>query len=237
MRWLGWSFTESLENVWSVVSSRTPIALARFGDGELALMSNKPVYGQAKAVDGWSHKGGPSELGLKLIEAARNEYLIQGIPCSCCNRQARDELSVRCLGNQTFANVFINGNHESFIKRLRLLDRPVYLIASQRATHIDRLPCNINGVYQVPDDCVNVFEERYSAYRETMSLIASVWRESLILVAAGPMGTVFVHWMQQSNPNVQAIDVGSALDQFIFGHDTRPYHKPGNPYRKRVCVQ
>ena len=115
-------FQGSLEEIWRRVVEGEPVALARFGDGELALMNQQPVGGQA---------GGVSALGEALTQTARNPDLIQGIPCSCCNDAAKAGLLEHCQGELTFANVFINGNWPRFCEsgdsgpRYRQRPRPV----------------------------------------------------------------------------------------------------------------
>jgi hypothetical protein len=234
-RWLSDDFGESLGLVWERIRLGDPIAFSRFGDGELALMQDAPVAGQAKAVDGWDWRGGPSDLGRALLEAAGERSLVHGISCSCCNQNAAASLGGLCKGVQTFANLFINSNWPDFCRLCGELDRPVFLIAKGSAKLRSGLPCSVSGMYGAPSNCVLAFAQHAERYYAEMALIARQWANVPIFVAAGPLGTVLVHYLWQHNPKIQAIDIGSALDPWLFGRNTRPYQDPSSVYAKRIC--
>lgn len=221
-------FRGSLEEIWRRVVEGEPVALARFGDGELALMNQQPVGGQA---------GGVSALGEALTQTARNPDLIQGIPCSCCNDAAKAGLLEVCQGELTFANVFINGNWTRFCELVRDYPKPVFLIASNRAKQLKRLPVSVSGFYGIPGGCVAYFDQAREELKIEMGLIAKHWPGVLMLVAAGPLGTVLVDYLHQANPAIQALDIGSALDPWLFDYQTKPYQNPASAIAKKVCVR
>jgi hypothetical protein len=232
---LNLDFESSLNYILGKVESGEPVAVSRFGDGECLLMTEGRVHGQALKVDGWAHPGGQSLLGKALNEVAENDQLIQGISCRCHQPKFHDVLVEKCKGVTTFACVFINGNYTEFCRSLHKIQKPIFLIASKKTIFPISWPASISGLYLVPGDCVNVFESDFERLRRDMKLIASTWKDSLILLSAGPLATVFVHWLWQFNPAIQALDVGSALDPYLFRKETRRYHNATHRDRSAKC--
>ena len=234
-RWLNEGFSESLKAVWAKLVSGEPIALARLADGEIAIMDSRTANSRTKGIDGWSWQGGPSRLGDALASVAAQPELVHGIPCHCCDSSGADKMSVACKGQLTFANIFVNGNWPLFRQLCPELGRPVFLIAKHTAKLQSELPCQVSGLWGAPADCVYAFEQNADRYFAEMGLIARQWSGTPIFVAAGPLGTVLVHYLWQHNPQIQAIDIGSALDPWLFGRTTRPYQDPSKAISSKVC--
>lgn len=236
MKWLGLNFADSLEHVWSLVEKRQPVAVSRFGDGECLLMTSRAVHGQATRVDNWGHDGGDSALGKALLEVAENENIIHGISCKCHQPTFHSELQAVCKGTLTFATMFHNGNHSAFQNKLQSLNRPVFIVGRNDMLPLEQMPFFVNGVYKVTGNCVQEFEAKRGVFYEDMKLISSAWKDTLILLSAGPLATVFVHWLSRFNPDIQALDVGSAIDPYLFGKETRRYHNQTHRDRYKACV-
>jgi hypothetical protein len=234
-RWLNDDFGESLRLVWAKIRSGEPIALARLADGEIAIMDSRKAYSRTKGIDGWSWNGGSSKLGDALADVASQPELTHGIPCRCCDSSGADKMAAECRGVQTFANIFVNGNWPEFCRLCDELDRPVFLIARKDAKLRSGFPCSVSGLYGAPSNCVFAFEQHAERYYAEMALIARQWANVPIFVAAGPLGTVLVHYLWQHNPKIQAIDIGSALDPWLFGRNTRPYQDPSKAVSRKVC--
>ena len=232
MRRLDEGFGEALEEVWRRVIAGEPIALSRFGEGEAKLMQGK----QIKLVDDWSFSGGVSLLAEDLKEAASCKDLIQGIGCGCCDPEGKQYLSEVCQGELTYANLFVNGNYNRFIDMLSQFGKPVFLIANRKAADFASYPLFVSGFYGVPGDCVRYYASAKEKLLEDAELIASNWKDCLILIAAGPIGTVLPYFFRKFQPTIQVLDIGSTLDPWIFGKETRPYQSRGSKANAKVCV-
>jgi hypothetical protein len=234
-------FLRSLNDYLRRITSRVPFAAYRFGDGELMLSDGVAVgeATQAHRVDRWNAPEGLSRLGhdLRVVLDTQEQCFHFGIPCLCCNAAGSLALKARIRKSPVFAaNLFINANYPHFVKFLRELgDHPVSVIINQRADEW-MLPFRVQKRLSVPDDCVRNYEKDKYAILSAARDFAMRCRFELILVSAGPLSEVLIFAMWNANPNNTYIDVGSAIDEFIYGERTRPYMIPGSPYAVRQCV-
>lgn len=59
--------------------------------------------------------------------------------------------------------------------------------------------------------------------------------ETLFIISLGPVAKIFAHQMWLANPKNMYIDVGSAVDGYVKGRNSRPYADPNSPYSKKIC--
>lgn len=200
----------------AILAATSPFALARWGDGEIAIMDGHAH----RSADAWQTRG-PVWLRDDLYSALRysaDGYCV-GVPPVCCiggGMRLRPAVRVP-REQQCCSTIFLHGN----LKRIgELVDRfsDALIVGSWFGDESFRVPPD--GV-TVPWD-LDGFVTRLLAV------------ERPILLAAGPCANVMVwkYWSQQAPEARQTIiDVGSALDVH-FGRRTRHYH---DTMHKHVC--
>jgi len=236
-------FRQALDDVLNIVNRRDPITVARYGDGELALMQGREVgpRSQAYTIDRWSAPPTLTGLGSQLHSTLQHEW-VYGIPCSCCNLAAKNDylhvLNTNPLASLTYANLFINSNWPEFSRWLVSgIKESVFMVCNVNA-QLDRLPFPVEWDVRVEDNCVHYFNVASNEIRREVEGMAmsDTCKSRLVLVAAGPMSNVIIDWMYRAWPHHRYLDVGSAIDFLIYDRVTRGYQVPENRYAQRVCV-
>lgn len=192
-------------------------ALARYADGEDAIMDGRPHVAKSDhwRFDGEGAFGLAAELHASLtcdlpgwhvgITAEEHHPQIHG--------SLLDEAKVP-MDRVTFAELFIFANYRRWRK---LSIKHCFIVApSEKATIV----VHPNAVNRHPVEL----------YDLAFKLIA--WAKRPILLAAGPAACVIAHiyWQRCPPEDRQVIlDVGSALDPFLKGRKTRQYHHPNKP--------
>lgn len=194
-----------------------PFAFVRFGDGERAIATGKPV---SVAPDGWSYDGHvtsfANDLNAALQYTAPDYYI--GISDSCCDRQSHEwyleQLKVP-LEQVTFANIFVNWNYRRFLQ-----------LDLDNAAIVASVDCD----FRIPEDIIASNFDLDHLVTELLPV------DRPIIVAAGPASAIIIHKYWQRAINKQTIlDVGSAIDERTKGRKTRTYHHPGSRTSELVC--
>jgi hypothetical protein len=223
------------------IVARQPMVMYRFGDGELMLTEGKPVGSQTQAgqIDRWQAPAHLTRLGqvLRHVLSCEEPQLHFGIPCTCCNPAGHQWLTTKLRRSQLFpANLFVNANYPRFQALMAALaDRPVAVVVNERAATC-RLPFRSLREQRVPDQCVTRFQSHAEEVQAQSRATVSDLRGVIVLVAAGPMSEALIHVMWNSNPHNTYLDVGSAIDEYLYGQKTRPYQIAGTAYAQRHCV-
>jgi hypothetical protein len=191
----------------AVLAATEPFALVRFGDGESAL------------VDGRSHQAASGEWRVHGAHWLRKDLLESlwrcadrfciGLPPPCClyehiglHRRARAPESQR-----TFATLFLHGN----------LGRTAELVEKFEPIIVGR-----TGQIPVPADGMD-------RGCDLDAIVAAMLdAERPMFVSAGPLANVLIdrYWLRQAPEKRQIVlDVGSSLDRFLTGTNTRYYHQ------------
>jgi hypothetical protein len=193
-----------------------PYAFARFGDGERRLCMGQPIT----VSDGWNYDGSDTALAVKMREIVSADvpgfYL--GISCACCDPEGHDWYMAHIKAppwRVTFANLFVNANY----RRFRKLDLSNTVLVS-----------STGGDFTVPRNAVNPPFDHRPLVEELCAV------DKTILVAAGPVGKAIVYDYWTQAPEKQIIlDVGSTLDEKIYGTRTRKYQKRWGKNARKVC--
>lgn len=219
-------FTRNFRSDYDAIQSRLqdgqPFALTRFGDGEWALLNQKPY----KAASGWTSKG-QSWISGPLMEslcAELDDYCVGYSPPCChpkCVNFYAENVRVPKL-RRTFATVFFHGNFgraKAFFSRL-----PSVLIGCADGCDI-KVP---RLATEAPCDVDEIIQQMLEV------------RDRPILLAAGPLACVLVHryWRwTRSTPErrVSCIDIGGLLDERLHGKKTRYYHDPSSGLHRHFC--
>lgn len=204
-----------------------PYAFARYGDGEAAIISERPYRTKA---DGWTYPGGYSDISKYLatsLMCSLPGYYI-GLPSPTFEPKHLEELLrfVRlpheCL---TWSKIFIDTNHKRFKALLsRFIDHCMVVSSAPGADVL--VPSNGVNPFcgdAVIDHCVD--EVRGATCP--------------ILVAAGPLSNLIIYryWSEQAPECRQTIiDVGSAIDEHIKGRGGRVRKYSKLEHRRRDWV-
>lgn len=228
----------------TLIENKTPMALVRYGDGEHLLMEGKGVSNitQAYKVDGWGAEPRLYKMSYDLLDSLQhtepNYYY--AIPCQCCNEYGKKFYLDRIkqgMDNITYANVFINGNYPLWKNFLYSMGQHIVLIANEAGIGKDLYPpLAVDNYIPVKRDCVNFWEKNRDKFKDFLTKSVQGMSGVLFFISAGPMAKVIIDHLWKVNPTNRYIDVGSAIDEFIYGAPTRPYMIRNNPYYYRVCT-
>lgn len=223
------SFADDLQTIMAEAEHGEPFAFVRFCDGEHAIMENQDI----PTADGW--KVGNEWMRKAMKEACFSVLprYYKGIACPCCwpegSQWYRNGLNldgqISWPGFVTYSNLFVNGNYAASLPWLLGLAHNWCVVSSAWGSDI-RVPAQWSSIKNL-----DVYVKR----------VAGMIRERAqpTLIAAGPLGKVLIHdyWRGTMEPSRKTIlDIGSALDPELFGGQTRGYHDPNHPNRKKICV-
>lgn len=197
-------------------------ALARFGDGEWALLKERPY----KAASGWTTKGKVWLEGALLASLRANlpGYCV-GFSPPCCHPKCvgfyADNVQVPKL-RRTYSTVLFHGNFmraKAFFSRLDAV----------------KVGCTRDCQIRVPSDAVNREPDVDDIVQQMLQV-----RDKPILIAAGPLACILVHrywnWTKKDpSQRVACIDIGALLDEKAHGKRTRHYQDPKSGLHRHYC--
>lgn len=222
------------------IKERHYMALYRFGDGELMLTDGKAIKEntQANLIDNWRSPSELTLLGKDLINTLHTQgpNIHFGIPCTCCNPSGNLRMKKLITKSPTFpANIFINANYthfKNFLPTLRELPIATWI---NHKGNTSQLPFKTIREKKIGDDCVNLYKNnRIDLLNEARNFCHDL-QNTIFFIAAGPLTEVLIHTMWNQNPNNTYVDVGSALDEYIYKKNTRPYQIHNSHYSTLSC--
>ena len=220
---------------WKKIERGENFALARYADGERALMTGTAV----KAVDGWEAGNEVSSLGKALSESLgfANKNFVYGISCPDCDSEAYYWFMERLKGcNVTFSNIWANANFAEFWKDFQNLKRDAVLVTNYRGKGKTYGKLNVKAHYfTTNDDSIKFFEEDCENLINQMISEVGNLKNHFFAISAGPMSGLIIQALFKNNPNNCYIDFGSSLDICTKGEITRPYMNPESPYAQQKC--
>lgn len=227
--------TQDFEFFCNKINNRENFTLMRSADGEFALMTGLAVLAQ----EGWTSPTYVTKLGHAIYDSLQltDPRIWYGISCPCCDREAyywyRSHIPSE---NLTFANIFVNKNYPSFKKFFPTIKRKTILIANYRARGKQIGNLDIIKHYEIPDGCVEFWENGAAELIEQIKQDYGSEKDLLYAVSAGPLSEPIIAALFQNNPDNCYIDFGSSLDGFYREVVTRPYMIRGTVYAERDCV-
>lgn len=241
-------FRGDLEVFFKMLESGRNFALTRYGDGELALIEGRPIGRdtQAYTVDGWEFEGGvdnPFSRRLRQTLSHTEEDFFYLIPCQCCNngaKQAYLEL-LRCPPqNISFANLFINANYRHFIPRLISYlgesRRPCVVLANAKTKRERLRDCvDVAEYYLLEGDVVEGYNESPEVLEADVRDLAQRHQDTVFIFALGPLSEILIDTAYRTNPRNVYLDLGSSVDELLYGETTRPYQFDSE-FSRRECV-
>lgn len=235
-------FDKDFNYFWErIFVNKIPTAFARYADGEAALIRGRPIGPDSMVarVDGWSAPDNQlTQLGLDLRKAVRRDdpNYFYAISCDCCDKPTREFLlkTVKTK-NLTFANLWINGHYKTFKNILSSINETVYIIGNEKGLS-GKFPFSTD-YFPIGTDCINFWKNNKEEFLDRLGYKFSIKNVNnpLVLIAAGPMSELIIDFLWRINPTGRYIDVGSALDEFIFGYKTREYMNEESPFNNRKC--
>jgi hypothetical protein len=237
-------YAEELWKFFDMLMNNENFALSRFGDGELTVIEGEKDFDMLKvgkdtefAYHQGSEKGEISRTLLKESYESTLPNYFKGIPCACCVMKEKateiyDEIEDKDF--LTWANIFVNGNYPDFNTYFPAiaLERDCYLI-SHKTSQPDKLPFMLENHWPVDSNAwienLEMIEE-IKDYIEVMEV-----KNSLFLVSAGPFANILCHELWKFNQDNTYIDIGSALDVYLFQKPTRFYHYNNSENNLKKC--
>jgi hypothetical protein len=231
-------FISDFEKFTDKIKSSDSFAYARYADGEVALMQGRGVgaSSQAYAVDKWSAPNQLTLVGKELMESLAHEEDNYYYAISTPGDSVADYNFLRSnirTNNITYANLWINANYQRMKSFYQSLEKPVYVICNQAAKP-ENFPFKVVELFPFPDDCIWYWTNFGEEYSKQLLDYTSQLHNQTIFVSAGPVSEILIHRMYVANPNNQYIDVGSSIDEFVHGRQTRPYMNPSSVYSQQV---
>ena len=234
-------YAEFYELASKILDSRFGLAVARYGDGELAIIKGWPIGKdtQAYRIDNFFVPAGPSKLGSELALSLRGfkgkdyYYCFWGCPgFDILFREVEQYPEKICS-----ATIFCDRN---WAKTRELLEE----ILEEESGNIV-LFCNENArpdseltfaklVVRFPGMCVQWFEQHgEEAVAEAVKLARSTEKNTLFLFSIGPMSEVFIHRMYSANPLNRYVDFGSSMNLLLTGKANRAYMNKESPLARK----
>lgn len=226
--------------LWRRIERREPTAIARYADGEEALMRGGGISQSATVFveDGWWAPGGMTRLGSDLLATLGHTEptYFYGIPGrnDFASIAFHLEHLVAPSEQLTFATLFCNLNYRPFRECLDALDEPVVVMASKRGAGRTFGRLRVLEFVPMEHDCVPHWEASHAEERARAADVAQRYERTLFLVAAGPMANLLIDTMFAANPTNRYLDVGSALDEIVQGRKSRPYMHANSDFAMHI---
>jgi len=193
-----------------------PFALARFGDGEKAILHNIPCNRKGFKFDPEKDQKFRMNL-IKALKLKMKDYFV-GI-------SRKPELFSwyqNMVQSQSLdAALFINENYLDFINKIVPLfqTRDIILVCNKKAK-FENLPFKCEKIHYISDNAWknDIWDNLF---------FDLVWAldTKIVLVAGGPYSCTLIAELWKDLPYHLFIDIGSALDPYLYGKKTRKYHE------------
>jgi hypothetical protein len=235
------NYHEAFDYFTSLINSNNNFAYTRYADGEVALMQGHAIdhNSQAYNVDRWKAPNYVTRVGSQLLETLnhKEDNYYYAISSHTDFQSDNEFLSLRILNksNITFANLWINANYQKMKQFYNTLQKSVYVICNHAATR-SRFPFDVVELFPFPDDCISYWEQYGDDYISQLMDYVSQIQDKTFFISCGPISEIIIHKLYTANPNNQYIDVGSSMDEFVHGYETRPYMDTNSPYSKEISI-
>lgn len=223
----------------NLILSDTNFAYARYADGEVALMKGNPIGpgSQAFNVDKWQSPDELTLVGRELLESlthTENNYYYAISSATDWTEDNKFLLNhIKNQDNITFANLWINANYQKMKAFYQNLQKEVYVICNHKADK-KSFPFPVAELFPFPDNCIAYWELHGVDYMDQLGEYASQVYNKTFFISCGPVSEILIHKLYAINPKNQYIDVGSSMDEFVHGYQTRPYMDPTSQYSKMI---
>lgn len=233
-------FKEDFNYFWDKIEKGENFTFSRYADGEVMLMNGKLVdeTTQAFRIDKWKSPEKITKVSINLFETLNHteENYYYAISSKSDNLNDYDFLKKNIKQNNekiTFVNLWINANYNDMKLKLQTLKRDVILICNHKAKK-QNFPFNVKDLTPFPDDCINFWENNGDNYINFLVEKYKDFKNELFFISCGPISEIIIHHLYLNNQNNTYIDVGSSIDEFVHGFNTRPYMDERSIYNKMI---
>jgi hypothetical protein len=228
------TFQEDFFMLFNLLEKKIKFSFSKYADGEYAILVNQLITN----CDNWTFN--PETDGKyrdELLDSFRfNElgYYV-GISCPCCVPKEhvqwmRDNVGVDD-NHLTWANIFVNGNYNNFLKYFipEFAKHDVILIAAESGkANVKNLPFKVEEYIPIGK----------TAWKENFNLVEELpkkeYNDKLFLLCAGPLGNMLAAKMWKYNKNNIYMDIGSTLNPWLVGAN-RGY-LCGSETLNKICI-
>ena len=212
-------YRKDLMHIIEKLKKKEKFAFSKYADGELHILSNRPINNG----EFWFLPEKDNSGRQNLIDSLRykDQNYFVGIACPCCiggktvHRWYKKQ-SGQNFKNLTWANIFVNGNHQYYIENMvPLYSNYDVILISNSDSNLERLPFKVSKHFQIGKnawiDDIQVIE-KIKQYISKENI-----KDSLFLFCAGPFGNILTHQLFEYNKENTYIDIGSTLNHFLLG--------------------
>lgn len=237
------NFKDDFFEILRMIAESESLAFSRFADGEANILKNNTIGNR----DGWLYK---KDKNLIFRRDLRRSLLcidpdfIYGISCSCCDKENHEYLSnilKTKLEYITFSNLWVNANfrlfNEHFLKTLISSKKDIVICTNQKGKikNLEKF-IPVKDFIPIPGNCITFWEKKREYMKALLDLKGSTYRNTIFLFAAGPLSEILIHELWLVNRNNILLDIGSALDGYLFERKSRLYHYENSEFSNRTCV-
>jgi len=233
------NYREDLKLIIEKLKSKEHFSFSKYADGELHILANKPIDNG----EFWFIPEENVEERQQMIDSLKHKdpnYFV-GISCPCCigGKTVHEwfkNQSGQSLENLTWANLFVNGNHEYYINNMvPLYSEYEVVLVSNSDSNLSSLPFEVKKHFKIGK---NAWVDDNQLIQEIKNYIDSEKiSDHLFLFCAGPFGNLMSHQLFDYNKGNTYIDIGSTLNHFLLGEKgkNRGYLRKESSINK-ICV-
>ena len=189
------NFKDEFYKYANMMQSKEPFALARYADGECAVMKGHAVN---NTTDRWQAPENPTIFGedLKWTLFHTEDNYHYGISCQCCdeiNKEYLLSLIKQKMDNITYSNLFVNANYHRWIEFIKTLDRHVILIANAEGAGKSLPILKVDKYFAIPNNCIDFYIKNKESFIAKLVESFKDIHEQLVLISAGPLAEIIIH--------------------------------------------
>jgi hypothetical protein len=119
--------------------------------------------------------------------------------------------------------IFVNQNYLKFLKNLKNVTKniPVVLIVNKTA-QLTNLPFSFVATFGLDN---NAWHTDENLDLKVLNWLGKFNKPMLVLVAGGAYSCSLIHKIWKQNQEHILLDIGSTLDPYLFGQNTRQYQE------------
>jgi len=244
---MGWN--ESMAYLRMLIRQKVAFSVARYGDGELEILSNRTHHNKEWSWSPAQHNAGKFRLALMQpftdAQSADNIMMV-GLPVPFCaegyvqhmmggggrtdlldkffeHLAVRNVPSNRLLYSWQFGNLNYNAT-QGLIRTLREAEWPIWVVCNHARTRGNQTPDWVDIVLTVSNNNIEDMMSDWDLITGRMRNWALAVNKTAFLFAAGPISNVVISMMHRTNPRNIYIDVGGSLDYILSNDRTRDFH-------------
>ena len=219
-----YSFLDEYIKIEELVLHKANFAMTRIGDGEYEILAGISTTKTRllKGLFSYIKHEEPDETRRKELQksiscTAENYYI--GLPKSCCKNAKMEKACLELAKTKTEyimnSAVFNHLNWPMFLSRFpsAIKDRETYIICNEEAD-ASNLPFTIKRKFAVGTDAWKLDNHTFDTIK--LHIEENQISNAVFLFCAGPFSNILIYQLFSVLPNNVYIDIGSALDPWLF---------------------